>query len=435
MTEIIFIICQLFIFLIIFSYPINVFKYSKIIFPNNLGIYYVYSLNIIIHLNIYLIISFLPINIEYFYYLEIILLIIFIFFYRFWYLNIIKKAKYEKIKYFLFFVLVNLILFLAIAEEARLSWDGLAHWIFKARIFFDGGNYFDFKDNIPFPYYPHLGSFTWGYFWKNSYLEYEYFGRLIFPLIYLISIFTISSNYKKNQYYLIKILITLFLILISLDFYLFGGYQEYLLFFLFSILGLISFHFFEENKKLLSLLFMILILNLIIWSKQEGFFYSIIFAVTLCIFTYKDTKFSLTFFISLLFLTIIHIYLKSFVIDENMFNEKIFNNGIVNYINLKILFNDLLLISKHMIISSFKYPIILIVTVLLILFIPTIKNSRDYFFYSIFLLNLLFIVSIYLQTNMNLEDVLPVTIDRVMFQSSGFYLVYLINKLSKNYNL
>ena len=68
---------------------------------------------------------------------------------------------------------------------------------------------------------------------------------------------------------------------------------------------------------------MILILNLIIWSKQEGFFYSIIFAVTLCIFTYKDTKFSLTFFISLLFLTIIHIYLKSFVIDENMFNENI----------------------------------------------------------------------------------------------------------------
>ena len=118
-----------------------------------------------------------------------------------------------------------------------------------------------------------------------------------------------------------------------------------------------------------------------------------------------------------------------------MFIVIILNNGIVNYINLKILFNDLLLISKHMIISSFKYPIILIVTVLLILFIPTIKNSRDYFFYSIFLLNLLFIVSIYLQTNMNLEDVLPVTIDRVMFQSSGFYLVYLINKLSKNYNL
>ena len=68
-----------------------------------------------------------------------------------------------------------------------------------------------------------------------------------------------------------------------------------------------------------------------------------------------------------------------------MFNEKIFNNGIVNYINLKILFNDLLLISKHMIISSFKYPIILIVTVLLILFIPTIKNSRDYFFTASFI--------------------------------------------------
>ena len=118
-----------------------------------------------------------------------------------------------------------------------------------------------------------------------------------------------------------------------------------------------------------------------------------------------------------------------------MFNEEIFNHKILNYLNLKVLLKDLILIAKHMIISSFHYPIILFVVILLILFAPNIKNLRDYFFYSIFILNLFFIISIYLQTNMNLEDVLPVTIDRVMFQSSGFYLVYLINKLSKNYNL
>ena len=149
--------------------------------------------------------------------------------------------------------------------------DGLAHWILKARNFFDGV-YFDFKDNIPFPYYPQLGSFLWGYFWKNSFLNYEYFGRLVFPLIYLFSIFSIGSGYKKNKNYLIKILLTIFLILLSKDFYLFSGYQEYLLFFLFSILLIVTFDYFNSKNKITSSIFIILILNLIIWTKQEGFF-------------------------------------------------------------------------------------------------------------------------------------------------------------------
>ena len=39
-------------------------------------------------------------------------------------------------------------------------------WIYKAKIFYYGGNYFDFKSDIPFPYYPQLGTFIWGYFGK-----------------------------------------------------------------------------------------------------------------------------------------------------------------------------------------------------------------------------------------------------------------------------
>ena len=117
-----------------------------------------------------------------------------------------------------------------------------------------------------------------------------------------------------------------------------------------------------------------------------------------------------------------------------MFNEKILNENILNYLDIKILLNDLILIFKHIIISSFKYPIIIFVTASLLIIIWK-KTKRDYFFYSIFVLNLFFIISIYLQTNMKLEDLLPVTLDRVLFQSTGFYLAYIIHKLNNEYNL
>ena len=36
-------------------------------------------------------------------------------------------------------------------------------------IFLQGGSYEDIA-NVPFSYYPHLGTYLWGYFWSNSFL-------------------------------------------------------------------------------------------------------------------------------------------------------------------------------------------------------------------------------------------------------------------------
>ena len=113
----------------------------------------------------------------------------------------------------------------------------------------------------------------------------------------------------------------------------FGGYQEYLLFFLFAILGAICFENFQAKDKMISSIFIILILNLIIWTKQEGFFYAIIFGVTLSIFNYKNKKINFFNFINT---ADNNSYSnKSFVIDTNMFNEKFFNDQIKEYLNLK----------------------------------------------------------------------------------------------------
>ena len=87
-------------------------------------------------------------------------------------------------------------------------------------------------------YYPHLGTLVWGFFWKNSFLQYEYLGRLIYIYIYLLSLFSICeliSNQNK-----IKIILLSLILIISFDEFLFRGYQEVLLFSLFIFISKIT---------------------------------------------------------------------------------------------------------------------------------------------------------------------------------------------------
>ena len=118
-----------------------------------------------------------------------------------------------------------------------------------------------------------------------------------------------------------------------------------------------------------------------------------------------------------------------------MFNEKIFHSELLKYLDINVLIKDLILIYKYIFISSFTYPIVIFVIVFLLIFSKSLKNKKDYFFYCIFIFNLFFINSIYLQTNMILDEVLPVTIDRVLLQTSGFYLAYIIQKVDFEFKL
>jgi hypothetical protein len=437
MNEILLIFFQLVLFLTIFSYPINIFNCQNLIKTNFINIYFIFSINIIIHFTFYLIISFTSVNIEYFFYLEILLSLLFCFIYKKKIYSKLKQYKFKDYKFFLIFVATNLLFFLTIAAYPKLQWDGLAHWVFKSKLFFDGGNYFDLKDNVPFSYYPHLGTFIWGYFWKNSFMGYEYFGRCVYAFIYLLSLFLTTSYFfdkNKNENLNKQILLTIFLLVISIDFFLFGGYQEYLLFFLFLILGLLSILHLQNLNANFILFLIILNLNLICWSKQEGFFYVIIIGVILSFFNYKNLKNFLIFLLFTIFICLTSLTLKSFVIENGFFNEKIINPEILEYLNLKVLINDLLIISKHFVISSFKYPVIIIGVSLLCIFIRKITNKIDIYFYILFLINLLFIISIYLQTSMDIEYLLPITVDRILLQTSGMYLIYLAYKIRTFYD-
>ena len=428
MTEIISIYLQFLIFFVIFQFPINksiLNNYTKLRF----NFFEIITLNILLHLFFYLVVSFLSINLKVFFIVEFFLGLSFIIF------NIINLYRKDALimddNFFLviIFVIFNLILFIQIAAHMRLEWDGLAHWIYKAQIYFQEGTFADIK-YVDFSYYPQLGSFLWGYFWKNSILELEYFGRLIFPFLYLVGILFSVSNLNSNKNLLIKIIIIIVLITLSLDFYLFSGYQEYLLFFELIVFSKF-FDLYRKNKS--NLLFVILFLDtvLILWTKQEGFFYNVI--LTLVFVAYCEQKNKVKFLFSILvFLSLfLQIELKNNIIGNFHFNEPIIHEGLLRYLQVSEIINTFFLISKNIVISFFRYPVWILIILILVYtqFFDKVKIQNYAIFYL--LIYFIFVYAIYFQTQMDLKFLLPITIDRILLQGSGF-LVYPVVILLNN---
>ena len=433
MIEIFHIYFQLVVFLIIFQFPIN--KFVLNIFGNRENSYFnILIYNIIIHSFFYIIISFFYIDLQLYFYFQILFGLLFLFFN---FINIYKNYKkiiFDNVALIIIFILLNLILFTYIALNLRLEWDALAHWIQKAQVFFQNGVFADIK-NTSFSYYPHFGTFLWGFFWKNSILQLEYFGRLILPFFYLSGIFFCISGLYKNKNYLFKIFFLILIFTLTLDYYLFGGYQDYFLFF--ELLIFSKIFYFYQREKHSNFYFALLILNLvlILWTKQEGFFYNLILSLVFIIFCNKNYKIKFLFLIFILISIFLQIYLKNTLLGSFEFNEKILHDELIEYLNLPHFFDTFLLISKHIIISVFRYPIWILIF-LILFFSKLINKDNDLINYSIFYLVtfFMFIYAIYFQTRMDLDFLLPITIDRILLQGSGFMIYPILLYCEKFFN-
>ncbi len=419
MIEIFSIYTQLFIFIIIFQFPLNKLilnKYGLL----NVNYFEILIYNIILNSIFYLIISFLSFDLKFYFIFQIVFGSLF-FILNFIYFIRNSKKNFDNHKILIaIFLLLNIILFSSIALNLRIEWDGLAHWIQKAQVYFQNGSYSELRD-VSFAYYPHFGGFLWGYFWKNSILQLEYLGRLILPFFYLSGIFySVSTLFKKEDYF-IKILAILLIFTLTLDYYLFGGYQDYYIFFQLLIFSKIFYEYqkMKHSKFHFTLLFLITIL--ILWTKQEGFFYNFILTLIFILFCNKDnkTKFTFTFFV--ISSIVIQIYLKKIYIGSFEFNEPVFHDGLLRYLNLTNILETFLLISKHIIISMFRYPIWILILFILLYFEIFDKKSKlpNYSLCYLFIF-FGFVYAIYFQTKMPLDFLLPITIDRVLLQGSGF---------------
>ncbi len=427
MIEIVNFFIQLLIFLFAFSFPFNNFLLKKIGFRTS-TIYEIFFINFIFFSTICLIFSIINISTNYLLYFFI--LFGFIIFVRNFYLN--KKLYLNFL--FLLFLVLNILIFTEIASFPILNWDGLATWSLKMNNFYFGQSY-ENLETITYQHQPHLGPYLWALFLENSFLKIEYFGRLFYVFIFLCSIFSLIPNIINKKSYYVLIFFILLISILSYDFYLFGGYQEYLLFSLILFASNFLYNLSKRNEiNFNEIILYFLILNLILWSKQEGLAYITILQIVFLTTKYISVKkkiISILFFISL-------ILFKTNLSFNHLFDDPHFNfNEILNF-NFDLMIYKFLFISKHILISFIKYPIwiLIFVTYFYLIFTKSLKQNFLNKIYLFGFLNLTLIYFVFLTTTSDFEWLVKVTLDRMVFQTTGFYLVlfsiFFNKKLSNN---
>jgi len=163
--------------LIFFSPTVLLYKFKK---KYGLIFFETYLINIILILNIFLILSFFTLNLNYIFFLFIIIGIANVFY-------LYKKYNFNKNYLFLIFLLFSFLYSIKIASNLKLEWDGAVIWIFRAINFYEGFSFWNLKNvHDGSLAYPHLGTYGWALVWKNSFVDYEYTGRIFYILIYLI---------------------------------------------------------------------------------------------------------------------------------------------------------------------------------------------------------------------------------------------------------
>ena len=430
MIEILSIFLTLITFLIFSNLPLNFYLvkkgfYTKISYSESMLI------NLIINCNFLLLLSFFFINLNFIFLIYLIGMVICLLYYLKDFLKLVKKNLLLNIFFLSIFYSISLI----ITKNAYLEWDGLAHWFSKVSVFYQGGHYQDLV-GLTFDYYPHLGSYLWAFFWKNSLIQNEYLGRLFFVFIFLISIFSLN-NKLTNKYSIFEKLFIIFLIIyLSTNIFLFGGYQEYFLFFIFFCFSNFFVKFFLSQNKNISNYYpeilLLLIVNTMIWIKQEGFFYFIILIILFVIHARRNVYYKFIFSIASFFLLFIFFYIKNLYFESVRFNDDIINDETFKNLNLSYLLIKISIITKYFFITFFKYPIWLLI--IISIFYLTIKSNffeKYKFVLTYLILTFGFVYMIFLNTTDDVAWLAPLTLNRIVFAISGFLIFICIDFLNK----
>ena len=320
------------------------------------------------------------------------------------FINFNKKIIKVNSLIVLFFLLIFLFS-VDLANNLKIGWDAQNYWIVKKQIFTNGGDILDLK-HTPRDDYPYLGSYLWHMYSKLSFLGYEYFGRMFYIYLFILSIFTISqiNNLKKIE----NIIMILLIIFLVYKINLFNGYQEVLNFSL-LILMTKQFYVFFKNKYLeknfyLTLIPLVLVINSLIWIKNEGTVLAMIFLGS--IFLLKNVRFHVKIFLlsSFMFLILGKYFLFDYIGLANEIqkgNYEYFRiQNFFDFINL----NRIFLVFKYILFYSLEvliYPISIIILLILINFDK--KNPFILFMVSLLILSLGFILLAFLLTSFPLE--------------------------------
>ena len=414
MPELIEISYMLLIFLLIGASPLNIFRSGS----NNL------YFNLIINLNFLLLFSILPFQIQK--YAVFLLFILFLLSIKNYY-SFNDKIKIHKNRLILI-ILTFLLISVQIASELELGWDAKWFWHIKSLFYSQNKTFSELSEYIYNDYHPHFGSYLWAFFRNFSINGYEYVGRLFYVFFYLIGIHFISNNIFKDKIH--NAILFIFLIILTEKYTYFSGLQEILIF---STLIFISkfILIFLEERKFIYLFHITLCMNLLIWYKAEGIAYASICFIIINLISNLNLKFRIYFN----FLFLFFIFLKSLI--YNFFQIKINAQPyFLEYLlklDLERLIYKLYNIFIYLSFYSLKNIILLLVPIIVILNYKKIfKDEYFRLIFVFFILNIIFIFSAYIFREMDVVFSLSTTIDRIVFSSSGFYLVFLIAQ-AKNY--
>ena len=378
----------------------------------------------IIFINILLVFSLLNISLNYL----IISLIIFS-------LILILKEK-EKFKInlnqgdFLIFIYI-FIISIVLTYDLQLSWDAKFFWFLKTINFYQDNSLLNL-DKLPATDYPHLGTYIWSFFWRFPFDTYEYLGRIFYVFLYILSIFYFCEIFKSNEIY--KFILSSLIILTTFDIELFNGNQEIIVFSLILVAVKLSYELVTRKTKSPTnhLIFLLLSFNAALWIKNEGLFLLGFILLTILFFGNLNLKHKKLILLGSVFLIIVRFIifyilnteLESFQFEKT-FTYSFFENLLLNFKT----------ISFYFIFYSLSLPLILFSLLTLLLNIYLFRIDKIQLFIIFYLiLNVLFIFSAFMLSMEDVEWQVRVGLKRVMFESSGFYLltiVYLFNKIKK----
>ena len=418
MMEIILIFLQvLFIgFLTFYSIPDSIFGLK-----NSKNLLNTLTMKSIIMMNIFLLSSFLSFEKNYLLFILVSLCLFFI----------IKKKNTFILNFnlkIIFIALYILLISIVLANELALGWDAKYFWYLKTINFYQNNDLLSLN-KIPAMDYPHLGSYIWSFFWKFPFDAYEYLGRIFYVSIYVLSIFYFCEIFETTDLY--KIILSSLILISSYAGELFSGNQEVIVFSLVLISSKLSYEIIlnKNNSSIENIIFLLLSFNTAIWIKNEGLFligFMILFVLILSNITFLEKKILL---ITSVFLVIFRISVLM-LLDTNL--ESFQFDKTLNLSHLNNLLTNIKTISFYLIVYLVSLPLILFGLALAVYNFYNFKIDKiQIFIIGYTILNILFIFAAFIFAMENVEWQVGVGLKRVMFQSSGFYLltvVYLLNK-------
>ena len=292
---------------------------------------------------------------------------------------------------------------------------------------------FENLSNLPKYEYPHFGVYLWAFFWSINPLNFEYFGRLFYLFLYLLSIFSIVDLINNKN---LKLILFITLSLITFNFDHFTGNQDILVFSLIVFLSRYLYLICEKREEtLFNFILFILINNIILWTKYECIVYVISSYSILLIYKLfkKDYKYFLLIFLSFLFTLILKLSISElYQINLNASFQFSGEYDLFKLFDINLFFYKFYVILKYYLFSMFKNPVILIGYISLTLILLQKINISWINVFLFILFNLSSFLIFYI-IQIDFEWHVAYGIDRYILQYSGFSILFLVVFLNKTF--